>query len=1018
MSQVGEKYYFVSESSSKNNDRVRTLIGAFIGTLDRGARPVALKRGRWVGSASENNKLRRRIANYYNRRDRAWKRLRREASPEGRQAMMVKYANLERTRPEQKPYVLPYKSVIPYPEFSYWQQGSDAKLEAIRFIYHPELISNIVDTARRVSDYKNRRGRVSSRDKKGIARHRSRMRQMWDTWSMNVPRIVNKSLQDEQIHGTFWEDFSFPFERPIRASVANKMNVGSSYVRVATSELHTQYGYFLENFEKLAFNQVVQETELPNVYLVNMIDIITERLKDENRKKIAIDYDAYCAVSLYRKIPHQSISFRVARNDENAIKQPRKRGKVRKRRGDANSNSAYMNYLEHWSRSYNLSEADELSEIRLKNKNILFAASSFDQMQEINAKNKNIPMNTYFRFSAPTVRKNASIVELLRKGNFMTAFMLKAVEGHRDPDQIRRGPRSLWGASLQTEWVTNAEAEEREASGIALATGYRSRRNFRRVIDEEATKEAGQEQYKTTFERMDRAWKTISYYPQSYSLGPDKKVTVTTAQEPKQVPTKAFDMLKFLDRLSNGGTHIALDETTEDESILIHTGDEVDLNHSPTSAVRLNALILAGQLRKLVEEKHRSYYDICQGKACETEIVFFEVEKTKMSSNGALEVVQRFFIPNFVGRDAIEFIDSQVKYDGLYQYNVHAWTAVYGNRYKYLNKSHWRGKVPNPDNAWATKWVGFSQPVMNWKDKKMLKEDFKPNQEASGVRFGVQNVPSLRLMRLPYYECSPVRVRDFPPVAPHADIVPYRGVSDKLIINLMPGVDDHHGNPVSVTPSDHTRIEKYFESQHTREGMEEYNRTLENDDLENTTLIRYKSDDYPRYFEVVRIENPPTGWEDFEGGLRKVLNVDEGQTSMVDPVFANTDYYYTFRSLDIHGNISNPSPILKVTLHDDQGVFPVIEPYDFDRRAATNEEFKKPFRRYMQITQVFEQLVYKDERQSTEKTSIANRRKISLGVAKDSIYGKTLKIRVSSKKSGKKIDLNVSFSHEHTKPPS
>ena len=138
---------------------------------------------------------------------------------------------------------------------------------------------------------------------------------------------------------------------------------------------------------------------------------------------------------------------------------------------------------------------------------------------------------------------------------------------------------------------------------------------------------------------------------------------------------------------------------------------------------------------------------------------------------------------------------------------------------------------------------------------------------------------------------------------------------------------------------------------------------------------------------------------------------------MIDSVFPNTDYYYVFRSLDIHGNVSNPSSILKVTLHDDQGIFPVIEAYDFDKNARSSEQFKKGFRRFMQITPVFEQLVYKDERQASKQVSIANRRKIRLGTANDSIYGKKLKIRVSSKKSGKKIDLNVSFSHEHTKPP-
>ena len=78
--------------------------------------------------------------------------------------------------------------------------------------------------------------------------------------------------------------------------------------------------------------------------------------------------------------------------------------------------------------------------------------------------------------------------------------------------------------------------------------------------------------------------------------------------------------------------------------------------------------------------------------------------------------------------------------------------------------------------------------------------------------------------------------------------------------------------------------------------------------------------------------------------------------------------------------------------------------------------FAKKVTRTVQITPVFEQIVFKDDRQSESKKTIANQRKIRLGVAQDSIYGKKLKFRITSRKSGRKVDLNVSFTHTHKKP--
>ena len=40
-------------------------------------------------------------------------------------------------------------------------------------------------------------------------------------------------------------------------------------------------------------------------------------------------------------------------------------------------------------------------------------------------------------------------------------------------------------------------------------------------------------------------------------------------------------------------------------------------------------------------------------------------------------------------------------------------------------------------------------------------------------------------------------------------------------------------------------------------------------------------------------------------------------------------------------------------------------------------------------------------------------REIPIGIEEEQVWGKSFKIRLTSKRTGKKIDLNVSFEHEH-----
>ena len=114
-----------------------------------------------------------------------------------------------------------------------------------------------------------------------------------------------------------------------------------------------------------------------------------------------------------------------------------------------------------------------------------------------------------------------------------------------------------------------------------------------------------------------------------------------------------------------------------------------------------------------------------------------------------------------------------------------------------------------------------------------------------------------------------------------------------------------------------------------------------------------------------------------------------------EEILPNTKYYYTFRAIDSHGHISNPTPVYEVELIDEKGaVKPIIRLYEMKKiEPKTNI---KSCQKYIYLKPSLRQLYFADD---PEINSIFT----------DEVKYKKYKMRLTSKGSGKKIDINFQF---------
>ena len=252
-----------------------------------------------------------------------------------------------------------------------------------------------------------------------------------------------------------------------------------------------------------------------------------------------------------------------------------------------------------------------------------------------------------------------------------------------------------------------------------------------------------------------------------------------------------------------------------------------------------------------------------------------------------------------------------------------------------------------------------------------------------------------------------------PAVAPDVFFIPYIGVDDKITLSMQAQIDEYRKEAVILDQAD----ADYIDSLRAVRGYAP-------DDL-----IAYKTDDEVAGFEIYRTEELPISYDDFANKLRGSIStlqrssfqyIYSWDVAYKDDIVPNQVYYYMVRAVDIHGHKSYPSPVFRVQMVNDSGaVYPLIEIIDMMPPAKPQTKTKS-FKKFMQLIPAIAQKEIDYETSGlTVNGKLINgaaplAQEISLGITNPKLFGtetdpKTFKIRLISKNTGKKIDLNVAF---------
>ena len=350
-----------------------------------------------------------------------------------------------------------------------------------------------------------------------------------------------------------------------------------------------------------------------------------------------------------------------------------------------------------------------------------------------------------------------------------------------------------------------------------------------------------------------------------------------------------------------------------------------------------------------------SFEDMINGVSCYSETLFYKVDKYELDQQGE-EKVQSFYLSNIEQLSKVSIVDTQVKYGKKYRYEIFSYKYAIANRYRY---------------------------------------SYEENE------FTTSNNPTPVIVKMLFSSIEEV-VLDRPPAPPEVVIVPYKDNSEQISFFFNPSNLQYKMKEVSFT----------------QEERERYSLIRDSQNLSEDELITFGRDDNIEKYYIYRIEKQPSSYEDFIDSLYATSLAEKGCVTaeyLDTRIEPNKEYYYIFRAVDIHNNISPPTEVWKIELVNEDGtVFLYSKAVPFKENKFKKEE--KSVKKYIHIKpSLIQSLLDQETIQPEEEEGaldILPRAVLGSGDLEETVWNKRFKMRLKSKSTNRSIDIKFKFTSE------
>ncbi len=397
------------------------------------------------------------------------------------------------------------------------------------------------------------------------------------------------------------------------------------------------------------------------------------------------------------------------------------------------------------------------------------------------------------------------------------------------------------------------------------------------------------------------------------------------------------------------------------------------------------------------------------------EIVAYRIEKIGGLSSGdrfTQEAIQNFWFLNTDATERLEFLDNQVLFNQDYTYNIYKYVLIAGIEYSYSDLAVTR-TIANLDPNWCLEFFNpatsnSSAPVYDDGRggvdslENTLASDAQvtsPSNQQYLADFRLRVLPSIKIVEVPLLT-KQISIVDSPTNSVQVTPTYTLDDSNRLIFKIRYDIKVPSLFPTPVSSQDADYKQKFMTSY----------------DLLETELVRKESATLPLNLEIYRIEQKPNSMSDFDGNLYKTVSMkipDEHQAfrtlTIADKVQPNKKYFYFFRVLNEAQKFGAGSNIIQAELVSDGGYkFGNFEAYfENELGDAPLSRTIKGFKKLLNVSPSISNLIIDDSQADYSDLAKNQIQNINFGSSEDVLWDKKYKIRLTSKKTGKKIDINI-----------